>query len=197
MKNPPQSTVSQSGLTCIEICSGAGGLAIGLERAGFEALAHVEFDRHACETLRLNRPDWNVIRVRCFIATFVPLEFHSSLTCIEICSGAGGQAIGLERAGFEALAHVEFDRHACETLRLNRPDWNVVEGDVRDFSAKEFKGVDLLAGIVKGQILRVWRRYYPNSKSPISKSQTKRSKRSKRSTSEPFVLPRGSHSLRA
>ena len=71
---------------------------------------------------------------------------QSGLTCIEICSGAGGQAIGLERAGFEALAHVEFDRHACETLRLNRPDWNVVEGDVRDFSAKEFKGVDLLAG---------------------------------------------------
>ena len=70
----------------------------------------------------------------------------SGLTCIEICSGAGGQAIGLERAGFEALAHVEFDRHACETLRLNRPDWNVVEGDVRDFSAKQFKGVDLLAG---------------------------------------------------
>lgn len=71
---------------------------------------------------------------------------QSGLTCIEICSGAGGQAIGLERAGFESSAHVEFDRHACETLRLNRPDWNVVEGDVRDFSAKEFKGVDLLAG---------------------------------------------------
>ncbi len=68
---------------------------------------------------------------------------QSGLTCIEICSGAGGQAIGLERAGFEALAHVEFDRHACETLRLNRPDWNVVEGDVRDFSAKEFKGVKI------------------------------------------------------
>lgn len=70
----------------------------------------------------------------------------SNLTCIEICSGAGGQALGLERAGFDALAHVEFDRHACETLRLNRPNWNVVEGDVRDFSAKKFKGVDLLAG---------------------------------------------------
>ena len=70
----------------------------------------------------------------------------SDLTCIEICSGAGGQAIGLERAGFEALAHVEFDRHACATLRLNRPNWNVIEGDVRKFSAKEFKGVDLLAG---------------------------------------------------
>ena len=70
----------------------------------------------------------------------------TNLTCIEICSGAGGQALGLERAGFDALAHVEFDRHACETLRLNRPGWNVVEGDVRDFSAKKFKGVDLLAG---------------------------------------------------
>jgi DNA (cytosine-5)-methyltransferase 1 len=70
---------------------------------------------------------------------------QSTPTCIEICSGAGGQALGLERAGFEAMAHVEFDRQACETLRLNRPDWNVVEGDVRDFSAKEFKGVDLLA----------------------------------------------------
>ena len=74
-----------------------------------------------------------------------PSNSPSTLTCIEICSGAGGQALGLERAGFEAMAHVEFDRHACETLRLNRPDWNVVEGDVRDFSAKEFKGVDLLA----------------------------------------------------
>lgn len=68
------------------------------------------------------------------------------LTCIEICSGAGGQALGLERAGFEALAHVESDRHACATLRQNRPGWNVVEGDVREFSAKEYSGVDLFAG---------------------------------------------------
>ncbi|MCX6866763.1 MAG: DNA cytosine methyltransferase, partial [Verrucomicrobia bacterium] len=69
-----------------------------------------------------------------------------SLTCIEICSGAGGQALGLEWAGFNALAHVEYDRHACATLRMNRPNWNVVEGDVRNFTAKEFQGVDLLAG---------------------------------------------------
>lgn len=68
------------------------------------------------------------------------------LTCIEICAGAGGQALGLEWAGFQALAHVEYDRHACSTLRINRPKWNVIEGDVRDFSAKEFQGVDLVAG---------------------------------------------------
>jgi DNA (cytosine-5)-methyltransferase 1 len=67
-------------------------------------------------------------------------------TCIEICSGAGGQALGLEMAGFNALAHVEYDSHACATLRSNRPHWNVIEGDVRDFSASEYKGVDLLAG---------------------------------------------------
>ena len=73
-------------------------------------------------------------------------ERSKHLTCVEICAGAGGQAIGLERAGFEGLAHVEYDRHACATLRLNRPDWNVIEGDVRDFSARKFKGVDLLAG---------------------------------------------------
>jgi DNA (cytosine-5)-methyltransferase 1 len=55
----------------------------------------------------------------------------STLSCIEICSGAGGQALGLELAGFHALAHVEYDSHACATLRLNRPNWNVIEGDVR------------------------------------------------------------------
>lgn len=70
----------------------------------------------------------------------------SGPTCIEICAGAGGQALGLESAGFEALAHVEVDRHACATLRLNRPGWNVIEADVREFSALKFEGVDLLAG---------------------------------------------------
>lgn len=69
-----------------------------------------------------------------------------SFNCIEICAGGGGQAIGLERAGFEAQALVELDGHACSTLRLNRPQWNVVEGDVREFSAEPYKGVDLLAG---------------------------------------------------
>lgn len=69
-----------------------------------------------------------------------------SLTCIEICAGGGGQALGLEMAGFEAQALVELDAHACDTLRLNRPNWNVVHGDLHDFSAKKFSGVDLLAG---------------------------------------------------
>lgn len=67
-------------------------------------------------------------------------------TSIEICAGAGGQALGLEQAGFEHLALVEIEPLACETLRVNRPQWNVIEGDVKKFSAKKFKELDLLAG---------------------------------------------------
>lgn len=73
----------------------------------------------------------------------------SGLTSIEICAGAGGQALGLERAGFEHLAAVEIDGHAAQTLRANRPDWNIVEGDVVDWiehHAAEYRGVDLVAG---------------------------------------------------
>ena len=67
-------------------------------------------------------------------------------TSIEICAGAGGQAIGLEQAGFEHLALVEIETIACDTLRLNRPGWNIINKDVKEFSAKQNKGVDLLAG---------------------------------------------------
>ena len=75
-----------------------------------------------------------------------PPKKPQPMTCIEICAGAGGQALGLEQAGFEALALVEYDANACATLKLNRPQWNVIEGDVREFSAKPYRGVDLFAG---------------------------------------------------
>lgn len=67
-------------------------------------------------------------------------------TSVEICAGAGGQALGLETARFEHEALVEIERAACETLRLNRPQWNVVEGDLRTFSGAPYRGIDLLAG---------------------------------------------------
>lgn len=65
---------------------------------------------------------------------------------IEICAGAGGQALGLEQAGFKHVALVEIDKNACETLRTNRPRWNVIEGDIKGFSATEYENIDLLAG---------------------------------------------------
>lgn len=69
-----------------------------------------------------------------------------ALTSLEICTGAGGQAHGLERAGFDHVAVVEIEPPACATLRLNRPEWNVIEGDVRKFTGSPYKGVDLVAG---------------------------------------------------
>lgn len=70
----------------------------------------------------------------------------AQVTCLEICAGAGGQALGLEQSGFEPQALVEIDSACCNTLRLNRPDWNIIEGDLRGFEGKAFAGVDLLAG---------------------------------------------------
>jgi len=68
------------------------------------------------------------------------------LTSLEICAGGGGQALGLEQSGFHHVGLVEVDRSSCETLRLNRPDWNVTEADLQNFSGSAHKGIDLLAG---------------------------------------------------
>jgi DNA (cytosine-5)-methyltransferase 1 len=65
---------------------------------------------------------------------------------IEVCAGAGGQALGLEQAGFDHLDLVEIDQWACKTLRENRPAWNVLEIDLKDFKASKYKGIDLYAG---------------------------------------------------
>ncbi|WP_241486847.1 DNA cytosine methyltransferase [Bifidobacterium animalis] len=71
----------------------------------------------------------------------------TAFTSIEICAGAGGQALGLEKAGFKHLALVEIEKAACETLKHNRPQWNVIEGDLHSWDAEEYKGqVDLFAG---------------------------------------------------
>jgi DNA (cytosine-5)-methyltransferase 1 len=69
------------------------------------------------------------------------------LTIVEICAGAGGQALGLEQAGFHHAAAVELDADACATLRANRgDDWKIVEDDVANLDGHGYAGVDLLAG---------------------------------------------------
>ena len=74
-----------------------------------------------------------------------------SLNSIEICAGAGGQALGLEQAGFEHVSLVEIEVAACQTLRLNRNHWHVTEGDLRHYSAENWNGIELLAGGVPCQ----------------------------------------------
>ena len=68
------------------------------------------------------------------------------LTTLELCAGAGGQALGFEQAGIDHAGLLEVDHHACTTLRLNRPERNVLEGDMRAFDGASFKGVDIISG---------------------------------------------------
>ncbi len=73
----------------------------------------------------------------------------TSISSLEICAGGGGQALGLEQAGFGHEGLVEIERHYCNTLRLNRPAWQVFEKDLRDFvhlDGESFRGIELLAG---------------------------------------------------
>jgi DNA (cytosine-5)-methyltransferase 1 len=70
-----------------------------------------------------------------------------SLTTLELCAGAGGQALGLEQAGIDHAGLIEIDKHACATLRKNRPNWNILEKDLNfltDIAA--FRGVDIVSG---------------------------------------------------
>ena len=68
------------------------------------------------------------------------------LTCVEICAGAGGQAIGLDLAGFKHIALVEYESEYCDVLKSNKPEWNVICADVHDFDGTPYKNVDLFAG---------------------------------------------------
>ncbi|WP_165438729.1 DNA (cytosine-5-)-methyltransferase [Albibacterium indicum] len=66
---------------------------------------------------------------------------------LELFAGAGGLAIGLEQAGLKCAALNEIDKHACQTLRQNRPHWEVLEGDIKNFEFTEYKNqVDVVTG---------------------------------------------------
>src|SRR5690606_34555998 len=64
---------------------------------------------------------------------------------VELFAGAGGLALGLEKAGFKSVLLNEKDKFACQTLRFNRPEWNVVEDDIANVDFTHLQGkVDLL-----------------------------------------------------
>jgi DNA (cytosine-5)-methyltransferase 1 len=71
----------------------------------------------------------------------------NNYTVLELFAGAGGLAIGLEEAGIKCVALNEIDKWACETLRKNRPKWNVLEGDITNFGFEKYEGgVDIVTG---------------------------------------------------
>ncbi|XAG90166.1 DNA (cytosine-5-)-methyltransferase [bacterium 19CA01SA08] len=70
-------------------------------------------------------------------------DYHA----IELFAGAGGLALGMEQAGLKSLLLSEIDNHACDTLEKNRPDWNVVRGDVSEIDFTPYRDkVDVLSG---------------------------------------------------
>ncbi|MGV1785851.1 MULTISPECIES: DNA cytosine methyltransferase [Agrobacterium] len=73
---------------------------------------------------------------------------HVRLTALELCAGAGGMSIGLERAGFRHVGLFEFDKDAAATLSRNRPDWQVFTDDIRtvDFRPYRDQNIALVAG---------------------------------------------------
>ena len=72
---------------------------------------------------------------------------ENEYTVLELFAGAGGLAVGLEKAGLNCVALNEIDKSACQTLRKNRPFWNVLEGDIKDFDFSEYYNkVDVVTG---------------------------------------------------
>ncbi|MFP3544390.1 DNA (cytosine-5-)-methyltransferase [Rhizobium sp. SIMBA_035] len=145
---------------------GSDGRAVGLAHLALTKIALGEFDgKHGFaldNTSETGRVRTDLIQCLQGVTTVKPpLDFGSplskkpvtripkpNLTVVELCAGAGGMAIGLERAGFHPLALVEFDKNAAATLRRNRPLWSVIERDIRniDFKPYRSRGVDLLVG---------------------------------------------------
>lgn len=75
------------------------------------------------------------------------IEPENEYTVLELFAGAGGLAVGLEKAGLKCVALNEIDKWACQTLRKNRPNWNVLEGDIKDFDFTKYHNlVDVVTG---------------------------------------------------
>jgi DNA (cytosine-5)-methyltransferase 1 len=114
----------------------------GLIRAKRSPANHREFDIQELLSLR-DKLQGNADTVEYQILKSAPTEH----TVIELFSGAGGMALGFENAGLKTQMLVEIDRDAVETLRFNRPNWNIVSSDVRNVDFRTFQDqVDIVAG---------------------------------------------------
>lgn len=92
-----------------------------------------------CEDLQLYFPEQTISNKK--------IEPQTSYTSIELFAGAGGLALGLEQAGLHHVLLNEFDHCACDTLRKNRPDWNIIEDDIRSIDFTPYKNkIDVLTG---------------------------------------------------
>lgn len=100
---------------------------------------YTETELKICEQLELYFPEAKEAD-----NTVIP---NNNYTSIELFAGAGGLALGLEEAGLHHVMLNEFDHTACDTLRINRPNWNVIEGDIHTIDFSQYQGkVDVVTG---------------------------------------------------
>ncbi|MGL5437284.1 MAG: DNA (cytosine-5-)-methyltransferase [Lachnospiraceae bacterium] len=87
----------------------------------------------------------------CDVGDILKIDNASSkhLTTIELFAGAGGLALGVEKAGFNTLGLVEFDKNAADTLKLNRPEWRVIHDDIANISCLD---LEQHFGLEKGEL---------------------------------------------
>jgi DNA (cytosine-5)-methyltransferase 1 len=79
------------------------------------------------------------------ITNFVEADHKYSV--LELFAGAGGLALGMEKAGLKCVGLNEIDKWACKTLRINRPNWNVLEGDIKEYDFSEYRDeIDVVTG---------------------------------------------------
>ena len=101
-----------------------------------------------CHTLNVN-PD-QIIDANCLSNFENIFDFNTAnkgITAIELFAGGGGLALGLEQAGIKTQLYVEFDKYCCETLKRNRPNWNVICDDVAKVDFRPYEGlVDIVTG---------------------------------------------------
>ena len=77
----------------------------------------------------------------------IKAEKPSQYTAIDLFAGAGGTALGLENAGLRHVLLNEFDKNAVQTLRYNKPEWNVSDDDVHQVDFTPWRGkVDVVEG---------------------------------------------------
>lgn len=80
-------------------------------------------------------------------STTVVIPKNHDITAIELFAGAGGLALGLEQAGIKTVEYVEFDKACCETLKMNRPEWNVICDDIHNVDFTEYRDkIDIVTG---------------------------------------------------
>ena len=91
--------------------------------------------------------------LKCEVGDIIEIKKEDNVAekfkAIELFAGAGGLALGIERAGFDTLGLIEFDREATETLKANRPEWNVIYDDIANISCLD---LEEYFGIKKGEL---------------------------------------------